>query len=135
MCFLLRIRAFRETGLQDVGLLKGERDLCINTESWIFQCLETDYSLIFNLGAGGEPRGSIQFRLLATAHSFKSCAGTGKKTLPAPQVFTQVKQDGPASTEANVASVGTLDKQENHRIRCVHNNAGSFPQRFTQTDG
>ncbi|MBN68689.1 MAG: hypothetical protein CME32_05335 [Gimesia sp.] len=33
---------------------------------------------------------------------------------------------GPAVPKANVASVGTPDKQENHGIQCVHNDAAAF---------
>ena len=85
--------------------------------------------------AGGEPRGRIQFRFVATAHLVKVMCGNRQNPSPDPQIFTQVQQVRPALPQANVASVGTLDKQENHRIRCVHHDAGCFQQRLTQPKG
>jgi hypothetical protein len=58
--------------------------------------------------------------------------GSWRNTSPTPRVFTQVQQVGPTAPRANVVSMGTLDKQESHRIRCAHNDAGSFPKRSTQ---
>jgi hypothetical protein len=65
----------------------------------------------------------------------KLVRGSRRNNSPAPHVFASVQKTGPSrndTTKTNAASRGTLDKQESHRIRCVTNNAGGFPERSTR---
>jgi hypothetical protein len=65
----------------------------------------------------------------------KLVRGSRRNNSPAPHVFASVQKTGPSrndTTKTNAASRGTLDKQDSHRIRCVTNNAGGFPERSTR---
>jgi len=50
-----------------------------------FPKLETDFLKSFIRVAGGEPRGRIQFRFVATAHLVKVMCGNGQNPSPDPQ--------------------------------------------------
>ncbi len=103
-----------------------------------FPRLETDLHRSSTQGVGDQPRRGCQFRPTATAHLQRWCAGAGEtlhrllRCSPQCRRSDQCSRSDRHHQKANAASTGTLDKQESHRIRCVHNDAGGFPERSTQ---
>ena len=104
----------------------------INTGSRAFQGLETDLHRSSIRAAGDQPWRGCQFSPTATAHSQRWCAGAGETLHRLLGCSPRCSRSDRHHQQANAASTGTLDKQDSHRIRCVHNDAGGFPERSTQ---
>ena len=113
------------------GSTHAEHFQRINTRNWFFHSLEADLDTFSGWSAGGRRR---MRRLPSDSNSTLAIVvhGSRQNRSPAPPVFAPNRQVKPTPPRANAASMGIPDKQESHRVRCVHNDAGGFPERSTQ---